>query len=72
MIKKCDRMALALVIDTRDKVALNTHDDYQKIVRDAWILFGSVENLHLCIVTGKYAIGHDNDDVVFPEWKHIT
>lgn len=67
--ERCDKMALVLVIDTIDKVALNSSDDYQKMLQDAWELFGKIDQLHLSIITGRVSLGYGKDDVVFPDWQ---
>lgn len=65
----CDKMALILVIDTLDKVALNLPYEYQNMLQDAWERFGKIDQLHLSIVTGRVSLGYGKDDVVFPEWQ---
>jgi hypothetical protein len=63
----CDRMVFALVIDTEDKVALNCSEDYLNIARDVWKLC-NIPYLHICIITGRIALGYGKDDIVFPPW----
>lgn len=70
--EKCDKMILILVIDTIDKVALNEHNSYLKILKDAWLRFGKIQNLHLCIVTGMSEMKSGPDDTVFPEWETMN
>ena len=65
----CGKMALILVIDTEDKVALNTCEDYLNILKESWEQFGSIADLHLCIYTGRAAFGYGNDDTVYPSWE---
>lgn len=64
----CDKMALILVIDTIDKVALNLPYEYLNMLQEAWERFGKIDQLHLSIVTGRVPLGYGKDDVVFPAW----
>lgn len=65
----CNKMALIVVIDTLDKVALNSPYDFRNMLQDAWERFGKIEQLHLCIVTGMVTLGYGKQDVVFPAWQ---
>lgn len=63
----CSRWAFITIIDTQPAVALQVHEDFQEAALLAWTEIGT-SNLHVCVVTGKEALGYGKDDAVFPEW----
>ena len=63
------KQAFIAIIDTEGAVPLNTNADYLRAAQDAWSAAGSPPNLHLCVVTGRQALGYPPDDAVFPPWE---
>lgn len=56
------------VVDTAATVALQTHEEFLEAAKMAWREAGEDPLLHLCIVTGRVALGYGRDDSIFPPW----
>lgn len=60
------------VVDTVATVTLQTNEEYLEAAKMAWQEAGNDPLLHLCIVTGRVALGYGRDDSVFPTWPEKT
>lgn len=77
--EKCTQMLLCVIINTVDRIALNSAVDYLEAAKIVWRTFGMLNNFHISIVTGKeahvythskdrYKVEVSSDDVVYPPW----
>lgn len=65
------RHVLVCVLDTLGAVALNTHEDYLEMAKSTWHKLENNSNWHICIITGRKALGHGSDNTVFPSWPNV-
>ncbi len=63
-----DRMAFIAMIDTEGALPWNTHDDFLAASQSVWVSLGRPDDLHVCAVTGRQALGYPPDDAVVPPW----
>lgn len=70
--EKATHSVFVVVLDTQGAVALNTIDDYLAALERAYELLDSPANCHLCLMTGRHALGYGRDDVVYPGWEEST
>ena len=64
----CTRGAFVAVISTQPAAALQTHPQFLKAARLTWEYIGSPSHLHVCMVTGRVALGYGPDDAFYPPW----
>ena len=64
----CTRGAFVAVISTQPTVALQTHPQFLEAARLTWEYIGSPSHLHVCMVTGRVALGYGPDDAFYPPW----
>lgn len=62
------RRVFICIVDTAATVALQTNQEFLEAARMAWREAGNDPLLHVCIVTGREALGYGGDDSVFPPW----
>lgn len=62
------RRVFICIVDTAATVALQTNEEFLEAAKMAWQEAGNVPLLHVCIVTGREALGYGNDNSVFPPW----
>jgi len=62
------RRVFICVVDTVATVALQTNEEFHEAAKMAWQEAGNDPLLHLCLVTGRVALGYGRDDSVFPPW----
>ena len=65
------RRVFICIVDTAAKVALQTNAEFLEATKMAWQEAGHDPLLHVCIVTGREALGDGRDDSVFPPWPEI-
>jgi len=65
----CQRQVFIAIIDTRRTVALQVHENFLNAAIIAWEGIGMNANLHVCVVTGREALGYGKDDAIYPEWS---
>lgn len=66
--QQAQKKVIAGIINTKVAVALQTHDDFLAAATMSWKSCGSDPDLHVCLVTGRNAIGYGKDDAVYPPW----
>jgi len=69
------RRVFICVIDTAATVALQTNEEFLEAAKEAWLEAGKDPLLHVCIVTGRKALGYGRDDCVIsrsPKYKWQT
>ena len=54
------------ILNSTGAVALNQSSDYINMVKHVWEELGSIQNLHIAIVTGRVSISEGIDDCVYP------
>jgi len=54
------------ILNSSGAVALNEHSDYINMVKHVWEELGSIQNLHIAIVTGRSSLREGIDDCVYP------
>jgi len=54
------------ILNSSGAVALNEHSDYINMVKHVWEELGSIQNLHIAIVTGGSSLREGTDDCVYP------
>lgn len=62
------RRVFVCIVDTTATVVLQTNAEFFEAAKMAWQEAGNDPLLHVCIVTGREALGYGNDDSVFPPW----
>ena len=79
--EKCAQMLLCVIINTIDRIALNSSEDYLEAAQIVWETFGMLNDFHISIVTGReahiythnkngYKVEVSSDDVVYPPWQN--
>ena len=54
------------ILNSSGAVALNEHSDYINMLKHVWEELGSIQNLHIAIVTGRSSLREGTDDCVYP------
>lgn len=54
------------ILNSSGAAALNQRSDYINMVKHVWEELGSIQNLHIAIVTGRISISGGMDDCVYP------
>lgn len=62
------RRVFICIVDTAATVALQTNEEFLEAAKMAWHEVGNDPLFHVCIVTGREALGYGRDDSVFPPW----
>jgi len=65
------RRVFICIVDTAATAALQTNAEFLEAAKMAWQEAGNDPLLHVCIVTGREALGYGRDDSVFPPWPEI-
>jgi hypothetical protein len=58
------------IINSSGAVALNKRSDYLRMLKEIWEEVGSIQNLHIAIVTGMIT-EEGQDDCVYPELEKV-
>lgn len=56
------------ILNSEGAVALNQRSDYMSMLKHVWEELGSIQNLHIAIVTGRISIDEGMDDCVYPSF----
>jgi hypothetical protein len=64
------RSLFVCILNSSGALALNKRSDYQKIIKEIWEEVGSIQNLHIAIVTGLVT-EEGQDDCVYPEFENV-